>query len=1001
MRAFLRKHPIQPARLVLWLLIYAFLLSYLHPELLITDTICTGGDTASHYYTAVYLKDHLLPQGRLLGWQPGNYAGFPLFQFYFPLAFLLMVALSLAMPLTVAFKIVTVLGILALPYGVYRLLKDMEFKPPVPDLGAVFSLAMLFMESNSAWGGNIPSTLAGEFAYSLGLTLALVYLGRMYRDMASGRRVVGNALILALVGLSHGYTVLFCVFGAGFFLIATDRWIARLVYVLKVNLLAFCFMGFWIVPLLVLTPYTTAYNFVWAIKSWREVVPVILWPFAAMGLAGLLFSLTNPKEDRADRRRSWFFVYLILVAGLFYFVANKIGVVDIRFIPFGQLLLVALGAAAAGRVVRRLRTPHLAALTLALASVTWITHHVTFIDDWAAWNYGGYESKPLWPAFKQVNDRLRGGMDDPRVVYEHAAQITSTGSLRAFESLPFFANRATLEGLYLQSSLSSPFIFYIQSEISQEFSAPILNYNYSRFDLNRAREHLHLFNVGEFVSVTDETTAVADRTPGYRAMDRVFPFSVYRLVGNEDRYVIQPRFRPVLVVTEDPQADAFTWFRWSDLQVPLAFTDRSNDSEAGRFAAVVGSDRVSDALKNPPHQSTTTYADLRETVRNDEIVIEGARPGQPLWIRVSYHPNWKVEGAERIWRASPAFMLVFPERETVRLYFARSTSEYAGLGLTILGLFYALTRRRGLFHGRLPDLETLAARLVGPLAARLQPHARLILVGAVMSAAGFVLFMIFGLHTHDPAVIFQRGLKLYEKKDYLAARRVFEEGLREFPLSPVVDHTLHRLALTYFDREEYDDARTVWSRFRTEYPESRVLPEALYHIGLCDLRQNRRSDAEAVFKDLMARFPGGIWAGEAGRRLDELGALNQVGLFQQAMNLFDQKKYDEARTFFIRARDQGDDRTLAERAAYFAAVSLTRAERWEAARSDFLALAQRDPAGPFAAEAYYHLGLIALKRGDRDEAGQYFRLVMDRYPHSRWSRESQNMLERAERGADG
>ena len=36
------------------------------------------------------------------------------------------------------------------------------------------------------------------------------------------------------------------------------------------------------------------------------------------------------------------------------------------------------------------------------------------------------------------------------------------GSERAFESLPVFANRATLEHAYFQASPSSPFVFYIQ-----------------------------------------------------------------------------------------------------------------------------------------------------------------------------------------------------------------------------------------------------------------------------------------------------------------------------------------------------------------------------------------------------------------------------------------------------------------------------------------------------------------------------------------------------------
>ena len=60
------------------------------------------------------------------------------------------------------------------------------------------------------------------------------------------------------------------------------------------------------------------------------------------------------------------------------------------------------------------------------------------------------------------------------------------GTVRAFENLPLFSGRSTLEGVYIQGSLSVPFIFYLQSEISQQPSTPIPDYNYSRFNLKKA-----------------------------------------------------------------------------------------------------------------------------------------------------------------------------------------------------------------------------------------------------------------------------------------------------------------------------------------------------------------------------------------------------------------------------------------------------------------------------------------------------------------------------------
>ena len=164
--------------------IFLFLLCYFEPQHLFSKTTITGGDTGSHYYTAQYLKDYLLPKGKISGWCQGNLAGFPILQYYFPLPFLMMNFLSLIMPLQVAFKLITVIGTFLLPFATYLFFRFLKQPFSVPIIGALFSLSFLFNEGNTMWGGNIPSTLAGEFCYSLGFTLSIMWLGLLYYNIS-------------------------------------------------------------------------------------------------------------------------------------------------------------------------------------------------------------------------------------------------------------------------------------------------------------------------------------------------------------------------------------------------------------------------------------------------------------------------------------------------------------------------------------------------------------------------------------------------------------------------------------------------------------------------------------------------------------------------------------------------------------------------------------------------------------------------------------------------
>src|SRR5256885_11049341 len=97
----------------------AFVFWQLHPNLLFRNTTTAGGDMGAHVWQPASLRDHLLPHGRLTGWTPDWYDGFPALVFYFPLPSLLIVILGGFLPYGVAFKLITVLGLVTLPLAVW------------------------------------------------------------------------------------------------------------------------------------------------------------------------------------------------------------------------------------------------------------------------------------------------------------------------------------------------------------------------------------------------------------------------------------------------------------------------------------------------------------------------------------------------------------------------------------------------------------------------------------------------------------------------------------------------------------------------------------------------------------------------------------------------------------------------------------------------------------------------------------------------------------------
>lgn len=143
--------------------VYIYLFYIFQPSMIFLDTTVSGGDTGSHNYIVYYLKK-IFPS--IHGWSHDWYAGFPFLYFYPPLLYIFTVILSYLIPVNIAFKIITILGTLFLPLSCFLCLKILNFKKPVPEVSVLLSLFFLFLESYNIYGGNIPSTLAGEFSYS-------------------------------------------------------------------------------------------------------------------------------------------------------------------------------------------------------------------------------------------------------------------------------------------------------------------------------------------------------------------------------------------------------------------------------------------------------------------------------------------------------------------------------------------------------------------------------------------------------------------------------------------------------------------------------------------------------------------------------------------------------------------------------------------------------------------------------------------------------------------
>jgi hypothetical protein len=122
---------------------------------------------------------------------------------------LLIVLLDVVLPNGMTLKVVAVSGLLAFPACAYALGRLAHLSSPAPEMFAIAALVFLFDESFTIYGGNIASTMAGEFSFSISLSLTLLGFGLFVRAVEEGTHRALAAIVLALAALSHGIVLMF------------------------------------------------------------------------------------------------------------------------------------------------------------------------------------------------------------------------------------------------------------------------------------------------------------------------------------------------------------------------------------------------------------------------------------------------------------------------------------------------------------------------------------------------------------------------------------------------------------------------------------------------------------------------------------------------------------------------------------------------------------------------------------------------------------------------
>ena len=322
-----------------------------------------------------------------------------------------------------------------------------------------------------------------------------------------------------------------------------------------------------------------------------------------------------------------------------------------------------------------------------------------------------------------------------------------------------------------------------------------------------------------------------------------------------------------------------------------------------------------------PQFSADEKIQANATLGDEKITINTSKPGHPLWIKVSYHPDWRItEGAGELYLASPAFMLLVPQTSRVVLTFDTGAGIYLWgkilslLTILLLILKALLTRTNHLTPFSAWGPRWILGRKTGtggkgpdqtesrfPRTARIGGNARFFAALALLAA--IIPLAILTRDHRDPILLYDLAAgKLTKIKDEsypggfvssltdlsqsgqtLQGLQLMDECIAKFGHSSVFDYCLLYKALVMHAGKKWDDLRPMLEDFLENNPDNRIYAESLTWMGEACLNMDRREDSERFFRQALLSWPPNSATEQAGLHLAEL--IGADAIFDEAKGL--------------------------------------------------------------------------------------------------------------------
>ena len=698
------------------------LVLFLRIDLIFQDNTPTGGDMGAHIVAIdTFIKD-FMPNFQINGWSNDWFGGYPLYYFYFPLPPLITFFLNLVFPFGVAFKIMVAMSTILVVYSFEKLMRKTSNQISIYGISA--GLFYVLTESFTIYGGNLASTLAGQ--YSFGYSLAFANLSIFYLIKSKNNfRFPISSTFLALCLMSH--LIPFIIYSPiyAFYWLSKKQKLNQKILSISIFL---ALVSRWSISLFMNLEYTTNMSYT-PFSRLDDLIKEDILPIMFI-TAGLL--ILKHKYLIKSKSLNLFDIYIISSSVLLYFFVPEGALWNGRLVSFFNLGIVFIFFKTIEIFVEDLNfyQQGVDALTILFLGVTiyclylfyekWSAYEsylnlyipiifliliyallnlknvdiqlnllivsiifstVSFLPHWLNWNFTGYEGKNDWTQIESLYTQLEN-LEPGRIMWEPNSDMNKYGTPMTLMTIPYFTKHTSMEGLYFDSSITTPFHFISVSGLAKRPSNPVGGLSYINNQFDKGVDYLYDLGVDYFITYTEEIESKAMNSDRLIFLFSSEPFSVFEVNSSKVELIYQD----IDVFSKVNKQEGILSSVFRDTNITNFFQKAyENFDELDEKRVVEVSNKI---LIQPSNKNDLEVTDIKIT--NKKISFFTNNPGELHLIKVSYFPNWSISKGLGPFRTSPSFMSVIPNQEYVEINFERTILEKNSFYFSIFSLLLSL-----------------------------------------------------------------------------------------------------------------------------------------------------------------------------------------------------------------------------------------------------------------------------------------------------------------------